>query len=77
MIKFSHCPNCGSKRLKKLLRMHMYFCPRCGTKIFMKQEAIEMCYKCERDIVDTDVDGVFMGNGRYKHKRCRKVCKPT
>ena len=30
----------------------------------MKQEAIETCYKCERDIVDTDVDGVFMGNGR-------------
>lgn len=73
-MKTAHiCPFCGSKRLRKLTRMHFHYCPKCKTKFSIKEEQIVQCFRCDKDIINTDSEGELMGNGKYKCRRCRRV----
>lgn len=73
-MKTAHvCPFCGSKRLQKLTRIHLYYCPKCKTKFSIKEEQIVQCFRCDKDIIDTESEAELMGNGKYKCRRCRRV----
>lgn len=67
------CPACGSKRIKTYKPgTRDFFCPRCEEVFYIEACRPEVCYRCERVIKDL-TRATLMGNGKYKHTRCRRV----
>jgi len=75
MILHNHhiCPECGSRRLRALTKRRSYHCPKCKKNFSITEEAIDVCFRCDRPLVDPIEQGELMGNGKWKCKRCRRV----
>jgi Zn-finger nucleic acid-binding protein len=74
------CPQCGSRRVKRLTRFCEAYCPRCKAKFSVKEEPLDMCTKCNAGIIDSGDyrKVVLMGSNKLRHIRCpRKKRQPV
>jgi hypothetical protein len=68
------CPACASHRFRSLSdRKGACICLKCSRTFLIRETPIDICFKCKRPIIDPLATGELLGNGKYKHRRCRRT----